>query len=101
MTHINMNPEGVLEVANKLDDLANRLELVSTENVPKASPVPAGAEAVSIVTSGTMVGNASNYQLAAREGILQLRAAAATLRENVEKVVNKDIDNTIQQGLLP
>lgn len=82
MATIALKPTEVNDAAKKLDELADRLEMLMTEEDPKLRVIASGRDEVSTHSASTMNQVGDSFKKASDKGVNELREIAAALRKH-------------------
>jgi hypothetical protein len=79
--------------AGDLDAAADRLEAAITVSVPLTHVIPSGIDEVSTAVADHLNKGAQSHDPAARQGVLEMRHAAQTLRDQAQQYSQNDADH--------
>ncbi|QNG20896.1 PE family protein [Rhodococcus triatomae] len=91
MALLQVSPEALIAAAVELDTLAARLETAVAGASPALRPLPSGSEEVSLHATGYFHTVANSFTPAIAQGIAELRATAATLKQQAANYVAQDL----------
>ncbi|MFD4369074.1 PE domain-containing protein [Rhodococcus sp. NPDC058521] len=91
MPALNVSPEALIAAAAELDLLAARLQTSVTANSAAIRVLPSGTEEVSLHAAGYFNTVANTFLPAVTQGIAEMQATAATLRQQAATYVAQDL----------
>ncbi|EOM76662.1 PE family protein [Rhodococcus rhodnii] len=91
MPFLQVRPEALLLAATELDALAARLDTAAATANAAIRPLPPGSEEVSLLTARYFHTTAGSFTPAVARGTAELRATAATLRQQAAQYVAQDV----------
>ncbi|NLE79804.1 MAG: PE family protein [Rhodococcus sp.] len=91
MPALNVNPEALLLAATELDMLAGRMQAAVTANSAAIQVIPSGTEEVSLHAARYFNTVTNTFMPAISQGIAELHATAATLRQQAAAYVAQDL----------
>lgn len=96
MAGIRVTPDMIRAAAADLDAAADRLDAAITLGVPLTHVLPSGADDVSLAVAGHLNEGAQTHDPASRQGVLEMRHAAQTLRDQAQKYDQHDVNHSIE-----
>lgn len=91
MPALNVNPEALIAAAAELDLLAGRLQASVSANSAAIHVIPSGTEEVSLFAARYFNTVTNTFLPAISQGIAEMQATAATLRQQAATYVAQDL----------